>query len=297
MPWPFKKKKKKKLPEPPSVSKQHDSPFLEPPKESSTASVKEPSIFEGPPIHKEPPIHEESPRYEGPPIHKEPPIHKGPPRYEGPPIHKEPPIHKGPPRQSRTEDVSRPSGLPPPPSLIGKTPSQPSLKSEQSTKTPLFDDEIADEIHAELRQRAFGSSMKKVPERKAVPVSTEELAKRRLRDSKQEYIEAGNKHLELNFYDNAATNYACAILCDLIGEGWQSARRTMSNLTSGIPSAVVENSFFDNVRLLLEAIRSKNFTFLTRAEQAIQKSMKHLYPEDVAMVEKALKTARAYFGY
>ncbi|UCG90678.1 MAG: hypothetical protein JSU57_02815 [Candidatus Heimdallarchaeota archaeon] len=285
MPWPFRKKKKKELPEPPSFSKQDDSPFLEPPKESSPAPVQEPSIFEGAPIHKGPPIHEEPPRHEGAPIHKGPPIHEEPPRYEGPP------------RQSPAEDVSSPSGLPPPPIILGKVPPQPSIKSEQSTRTPLFDDEIADEIHAELRQRAFGSTMKKVPERKAVSVSTEELAKRRLRDSKQEYIEAGNKHLELNFYDNAATNYACAILCDLIGEGWQSARQTMSKLISGVPSAVVENSFFDNVRLLLEAIRSKNINFLTRAEQAIQKSMKHLYPEDVAMVEKAIKTARAFFGY
>lgn len=267
MPWPFRKKKKKNLPEPPSFSKPDDSPFSEPPKEFLPPPSREISIHERPPIHKAPPIHE------------------GPPIYEGPP------------RQSHPTDVSKPSGFPPPPPFPGKSPSQPSLSSEQPSKAPLFDDEITDEIHAELRQRAFGSSMRKVPERKAVSISTEELAKQRLRASKQEYIEAGNKHLELNFFDNAAINYACAILCDLIVEGWQSARQTMLKLTARIPSAVVEKSFFDNVRLLLEAIRTKNSTFLIRAEQAIQKNMKHLYPEDAAMVEKAMKTARTHFGY
>ena len=161
-------------------------------------------------------------------------------------------------------------------------------------KTATFED-IA--LHAELRQREFGSTMKKIPEREAVSLSTQDLAKQHFRNSKQEYIEAGNKHLELNFYDNTATNYACAILCDFLGEGWQTARQTMLNLSSGIPSAVVENNFFDSVRLLLEAIRAKNYTFLTRAENFLKKNMEHLYPEDVAMVEKAIKTARTYFGY
>ncbi|MFW9906689.1 MAG: hypothetical protein ACFFFH_20455, partial [Candidatus Thorarchaeota archaeon] len=151
--------------------------------------------------------------------------------------------------------------------------------------------------HAELRQRDFGSTMKKAPERKAVSLSTDDLAKQHFQASKQEYIEAGNKHLELNFYDNAATNYACAVLCDLIGEGIQKARHTMLTFGSTVPSAVAQNNFFDSVRLLLEAIKTKNQTFLTRAENLLKKNMEHLYPEDVAMVEKAIKSARAYFGY
>ena len=252
MPWPFRKKKKKKeLPEPPSFSKEYDSPISGPPRESLS------------------------------------------------PPTRDPPIYEGPPRKSPTKEVIGPPNLPPPPPIAGKTPSQPPLSSEQSIKTPTprFDDgTIAGEIHAELRQKDFGSAMKKTPERKAVTVSTEELAKRHFRDAKQENIEAGNKHLELNFYDNAAISYACAILCDLVGEGWQTAHRTMSKLSSGMPSAVLENSIFDGVRLIIEAIRTKNYTFLTRAERTLQKNTEHLYPEDIAIIEKGLKTARAYFG-
>ncbi|MFX0124421.1 MAG: hypothetical protein ACFFAE_12335 [Candidatus Hodarchaeota archaeon] len=208
-------------------------------------------------------------------------------------------IYEGPPRQQPQKEIAAPPDLPPPPPFAENVPLQPALSSQQTAKppVPLFDDNLANEIHAELRQRDFGSAMKKAPERKAVPLTTEDLAKRHFRNSKQEYIEAGNKHLELNFHDNAATNYACAILCDLIAEGIQTARQTMSRLSSNVPSEVTNNNFFESVRLLLEAIRTKNYNFLTRAENVLKKNIEHLYPEDAAMVEKAIKTARGYLGY
>ncbi|MFX1517510.1 MAG: hypothetical protein ACFFC6_14485 [Promethearchaeota archaeon] len=266
MPWPFGKKKKKKLPDPPSFYEQREKPLQGPPKQPPPLPTPKQQIFEGPPRQ---------------------PALEGPPRQ---------PALEGPPRQQPDRGIAGPPNLPPPPPFTGIVPSQPSPQPVKGP-VPIFNDDLANEIHAELRQRDFGSTMKKAPEREPVPVSTEDLAKRHFRSAKQEYIEAGNKHLELKFYDNAATNYACAILCDLISEGIESARRTMSGLSSNAPSAVAENNFFDNVRLLLEAIKAKNYNFLTRAESLLRKNMDHLYPEDVAMVEKAIKTARAYFGY
>jgi hypothetical protein len=115
-------------------------------------------------------------------------------------------------------------------------------------------------------------------------------------ESRQDYIEAGNKNLEMNFFEYAATNYACAVLCDLISESVDKARNTFSQLSSGKPSGVVDNVIFDNVRVLVEATRSKNFTFLTRAEKAIRANLGQLYPEDVAIIEKGIKSAKAYFG-
>lgn len=286
MPLPFRKKKKKDLPEPPSLSKQDEPFFPEPPKEPRPPPIKEPSIFKGPP--REPVT---------PPI-KGPPIYEGPPREPTAPPTKGPPIYEGPPRQSPPRDVTSPPGLPPAPPFTGTIPSQPPLSS-QSSKTPTtpFDDALASEIHAELRRKDFGSTMKKVPERKPTKISTQDLAMRRFQDSRKEYIDAGNKHLEMNFYDNAATNYACAILCDLIMEGHSKARRTMKNLSSGAPSALIENTFFDGVRMLIEALRTKNYNFLMRAERSLQSSKEHLYPEDIALIEKAIKTAKAQFGY
>ncbi|MFX0119152.1 MAG: hypothetical protein ACFFBQ_04280 [Promethearchaeota archaeon] len=284
MPWPFKKKKEKKkkiLPEPPSFSNEVDSSISTPPMESVPPSIR------GPPV--------ESSRELSPPSMGGVPVYEGPPRDPSPPPITGPPVYEGPPR----EPSPHPSELPTPPPFIRTDPSDKPIKSQQpvQAQTPIFNDDLAEEIHAELRKRDFGSGMKKAPERQAVSVSTEDLAKRHLRDAKQEYIAAAEKHLELNFFDNAATNFACAVLCDLMAEGWQVARESMTKLTSVVPSAVIENSFFDSVRFLLEAIRTKNYTFFTRAERSLQQSMQHLYPEDAAMVQKAIKIAQEYFGY
>lgn len=267
MPWPFgkKKKKEKKFPDPPSFYEQREMAKKMVPKTPPPLSTPKQEVLEGPPRQQV---------FEGPPRQQE---LEGPPKHPG-------------------QGLTGPPNLPPPPPITGKVPVQPRQQPAKEP-VPLFDDNLASEIHAELRQRDFGSAMKKAPERKAVSLSSDDLTKQHFRSAKQEYVEAGNKHLELNFFDNAATNFACAILCDLIGEGIEEARHTMLNLGSTVPSAVTENIFFDSVRLLLEAVRIKNHTFLTRAEKHIKKNMGHLYPEDVAMVEKALKTARAHFGY
>lgn len=260
MPWPFgkKKNKKKKLPDPPSFYEQREKALQGAPKQPPPLPTPKKQVFEGPPRQQ---------------------------------------VFEGPPRQQPDQGIAAPPNLPPPPPFAGNVPSQSPQQQHAKGPVPLFDDDLASEIHAELRQRDFGSTMKKTPEKEPVPVSTEDLAKRHFQSSRQEYIEAGNKHLELKFYDNAATNYACGILCELISEGLEPARRTMSILSSKVPSAVAENKFFDNVRLLLEAIKTKNYTFLTRAEGLLRKNMEHLYPEDIAMVEKAIKNARTYFGY
>ncbi len=276
LPWPFKKKKKKEeeLPVPPSFIKKLDNILEEKQKTPPPLSGREKQVFKGRTRQQSEKNIETLMNFSSPP-----------------------PL-SGPPRKQPEKAITPPPNLPsPPPSpFANNVSSQPPISSQPPVS--LFDDELASEIHSELRQRQkFGPIMKKPPERQAVQVSPEDLAKKHFRNSKHEYIEAGNKHLELNFYDNTATNYACAILCDLIAEGWQTARQTMVNLSSGVPSAVVENNFYDSVRLLLEAIKTKNFAFLTRAEKVLKKKNEHLYPEDVAMVEKAIKKARAHFGY
>ncbi|MFX0184293.1 MAG: hypothetical protein ACFE95_14515 [Candidatus Hodarchaeota archaeon] len=328
---PFRRKKKKKdLPKPPSFSKEDDSPFAGPPRELlKPPQVKRPSPPEalseltGPPRESKftekpkpselltpPRIERPSPpealsELTGPPRESkftEPPKTSDlmePPRVRtsfakevsselsGPP--RETPIFEGPPRQSPTRDTS----------VHPKLPRPPPFSSEQSREpVPLFEDgAITNEIHAELRKRKFGSDMEKTPKRKAASIPTDELTKRHFRETRQNYIEAGNKHLELNFYDNAATNYACAIFCDLIVEGWEAARRTMSELSTGTPSSITDNNIFDSTRLTIEAIRTKNFNFLSRAERTIQSNTEHLYPEDIAIIEKALKAAKAELGY
>ncbi len=195
-------------------------------------------------------------------------------------------------------DQSPPSEFAPPPFQDSRRSPRQSDQSEAPPSQILGNEDITNEIQAELRNRSFGSSiLEKAPTSPPPPRKTaEDLTRIHFQESRNDYIEAGNKNLELNFLEYAASNYSCAILCDLISGGVEKARNTFSQLSSGKPSGVVDNVIFDNVRLLIESTRSKNFTFLTRAEKAIRANLAQLYPEDVAIIERGIKSAKAYFG-
>jgi hypothetical protein len=189
--------------------------------------------------------------------------------------------------------------LPPPPELSAKQPPQPFTGPGEPIKTtaPLFGSEtVTDEILDELKHRSFGSGLEKAPTKRIERKTADELAKRHFQETKKNYVEAGKKHLELNFHDNAAVNFACAILCDLIAEDVETARRTMSQLSTNMPSTVMDNVIFESVRLIVEATRTKNHSFLTRVEKTLQSSMGQLYPEDIAIIERGLTAARKALG-
>jgi hypothetical protein len=157
-------------------------------------------------------------------------------------------------------------------------------------------DEVSNEILEELKIKDFRPDLVKAPPKKFVPRSNEDLKRHRLQETKREYLEAANKQLELNFFDNAAIYTACAILCILISDGLDVARSSMSKLSPSLPSGVLDNVIFENVRILLDSTRNKNFTFLSRAEKALRSNMQQLYPEDIAIIESGIKTAKSYFG-
>ncbi|MHA1993357.1 MAG: hypothetical protein ACW97Z_02335 [Candidatus Hodarchaeales archaeon] len=272
MPLGFRKKKKKKkdLPTPPDLSRKVDKSFQKvlgelyetvPPKNSGIARPPQSSKRQPQSALPEPP---------------------GPPREFSPP-----PFNQSPP-----------SELPPPPFEDSRKSSYKSTESEGPPVQIFGNEALTDEIQAELRSRSFGSSiLEKAPTTPPAPrKTTEDLTRIHFQESRRDYIEAGNKNLELNFFEYAATNYACAILCDLISNGVDEAKNTFAQISSGKPSGVVDNVIFDNVRLLIEATRSKNFTFLNRAEKAIRNNLSQLYPEDVAIIERGIKSAKAYFG-
>ncbi|PWI49004.1 hypothetical protein CEE45_03555 [Candidatus Heimdallarchaeota archaeon B3_Heim] len=273
MPLGFRKKKKKKqeLPTPPDLSKTVDKNFqkvlgdlyAKPPKKSSHLS--------------RPPQPQESKKTS----------FSSPPELPRPREFSPPPFNQ--PKSSE---------LPPPPFQDNKPSSGKLPQSEGPPSQILGNEAITDEIQNELRSRSFGSSiLEKTPAASTAPrKSTDDLTRIHFQESRRDYIEAGNKNLELNFFEYAATNYACAILCDLISSGVDKARQTFTQLSTGKPSGVVDNVIFENTRLLVEATRTKNFTFLTRAERAIKSNLSQLYPEDVAIIERGIKSAKAFFG-
>ena len=273
---PFKKKKKKDLPQPPSLTKSGGSMFDEvlgelratrgaQPKESSKSTNFEEPL--SPPPRKVVPQFNSEYNIPGPPKTPES-------SYPTPPGELQ-----GPPRDSysrRKVEDSR--------TVFGNEPA--SFKAE----------EVSDDILEELKMKGFRPDLVKAPPKRFVPKSTSDIKKLRLQETKREYLEAANKQLELGFFDNAATYIACAVLTILISDGLDEAKSSLSKLSSSIPSGVLDNVILDNVRLLLDSTRNRNFTFLTRAEKALKENMQQLYPEDIAIIESGIKTARSLFG-
>ncbi|MHA1543030.1 MAG: hypothetical protein ACTSQH_08645, partial [Candidatus Hodarchaeales archaeon] len=62
------------------------------------------------------------------------------------------------------------------------------------------------------------------------------------------------------------------------------------------PSNVLDNVILDNVRLLLDSTKNRNFTFLNRAEKTLRNNLQQLYPEDIAIIESGIKTAKSLLG-
>ena len=204
---------------------------------------------------------------------------------------------QGPPRNTPTTNFKKSSELQGPPrESYNKRPSNVSRASFEEQSSSYAADQLSDEILNELKIKDFHPDLVKTPPKRFIPKSTEDLKKHRLQETKREYLTAASKQLELNFFDNAATDTACAILCILISDGVDAARTSMSKLSSNLPAAVLNNVIFENVRILLDSTRNKNYAFLSRAEKALKGNMQQLYPEDIAIIESGIKTAKSYFG-
>ena len=274
---PFKKKKKKNLPKPPSLSKTGGSMFDEVLGElratqgsetrNSPEEVSSPKIMPAPPQRPIPPSYNSDYSIPGPPRKEESFHFNKTQELQGPPI----------------ETANR------------RSPNLPKVSYDR--QSPSFGaDDISDDILEELKMKDFNPNLVKAPPKRFIPKSDDDLKKQHLLESKREYFEAANKQLELNFYDNAATYIACGVLCILISDGLEVARSSLSKLSSSLPSNVLDNVILDNVRLLLDSTKNRNFTFLNRAEKTLRSNLQQLYPEDIAIIESGIKTAKSLLG-
>ncbi|MHA2202930.1 MAG: hypothetical protein ACW991_04520, partial [Candidatus Hodarchaeales archaeon] len=167
---------------------------------------------------------------------------------------------------------SPPSDLPPPPSQFQKIlsrpplPESPSKPALQEQDALIIQDNITSDILNELRRGDFSSLLQHVPERE-YQLTLDEIEGPRFLAAKDDYLAAGNKHLELNFYENAAMNFSCAILSMYLGKDVFTAARLMSELASKLPPPIVNSYFFQGARLLLKGILLKNPSSLAQAEK------------------------------
>ncbi|MFX1504695.1 MAG: hypothetical protein ACFFDC_01150 [Promethearchaeota archaeon] len=189
-----------------------------------------------------------------------------------------------------------PSDLPPPPSQFQNILSRPPLPESptksafQKQDTLIIQDNITSDILNELREGDFSSLLQHVPERKYQP-TLDEIEGPRFLAAKDDYLAAGEKHLELNFYENAAMNFSCAILSMYLGKDVFTAARLMSELASKLPSPIVNSYFIQGARLLLKGILLKSRPSIAQAEEWLLKNTDHLYKEDIDLIRRAIRQA------
>ena len=192
--------------------------------------------------------------------------------------------------------IPPPSGLPPPPSQSPDILSRPPLPESpvnsalHEPDAVVIQDNITSDILNELRREDFGSFLQQVPEVKR-QLTLDEIEGPRFLAAKDDYLAAGRKHLELNFYENAAMNFSCAILSVYLGKDVFTAARLMSELATMLPPPIVNSYFFQGARLLLKGILLKNPTYVDQAEKWLLKDTDHLYNEDIDLIRRALRQA------
>ncbi|MFX0016764.1 MAG: hypothetical protein ACFFB2_17215 [Promethearchaeota archaeon] len=164
--------------------------------------------------------------------------------------------------------------------------------SSQKEEGFIIQDNITSDILNELRQADFGSFLETISEEKRPKLTVDEIEKPRFLAAKDAYLAAGKKHLELNFNENAAMNFSCAILSMYLGKDVFAATHLMADLASKSPSSIINTYFFQGAKLLLKGILLKNPSFLVQAEKWLMEDTNHLYKEDVDLIRRALRQSK-----
>jgi len=168
-----------------------------------------------------------------------------------------------------------------------ESPPKPSVRDQDSI---VIQDNLTSDILNELREGEFGSFLQQVPEKR--PLTLDEIEGPRFLAAKDDYLAAGKKHLELNFYENAAMNFACAILSMYLGKDVFAAAHLMSELASMLPPSIVNSYFFQGAKLLLKGILLNNRSFLIQSEKWLLKDTNHLYKEDLDLIHRTIRQAK-----
>jgi hypothetical protein len=190
--------------------------------------------------------------------------------------------------------ISSPTEMPPLPKYPKKiltrapfpeSPIMPQLSKEDSVD---IEDNITSDILRELRQGDFGSFLLSIPEHKP-KLTVDEIESPRFLAAKDAYLEAGKKHLELNFHANAAMNYSCAILCMFLGKDVFAAVHLMANMGTKLPFSISNRHVFQGVKVLLKGILLKNSSYITQARKWLLDDTDHLYKEDEEIIKRAIR--------
>lgn len=167
---------------------------------------------------------------------------------------------------------------------------------EPSERSPSFkhesiiiEDDITEDLLDELKEIGFGSFLENVPEVRRPEPSIDEVTSTRYIAAKDVYLGAGKKHLELEFYENAAMNFSCAILCVFLGKDAFEASHMISKIASRLPNSVINSYAFQGVKLLLKANLLKDLSLLEHAKDWLLKDSDHLFQEDKDVIFRTIR--------
>lgn len=171
-----------------------------------------------------------------------------------------------------------------------EAPVEPPVSGLGEDKEPLpIPDDLTDDILYELRTTGFSSVLEHTPEEKRPTPTVNEIESARYLAAKDDYLAAANKHLELQFYENASYHFTCAVLCIYLAKDVFEAAHVIADMASNLPSAVINSSMFQGCRLLLKANLVKDIAFLVQAEKWLLHDISRLYKEDEDLIKRALR--------
>ena len=187
------------------------------------------------------------------------------------------------------------SDISPPPTssdeILSRPPlaEKPSMSEEDKALLMYIEDDVTSDILKELAESRFGSFLTTTPPKKPVKIRPETLVIKQFRAAKDAYLSAGDKHLELKFYENASSLFSCAILCVFLSEDAFQAAHLMKDLGGTLPSRIVKSYMFQGVKMLLKAYLLKHPRYLRQAKDWLFKDPHHIYKEDQELIYRAIQ--------
>ncbi|MFX0087071.1 MAG: hypothetical protein ACFFAU_15540 [Candidatus Hodarchaeota archaeon] len=191
--------------------------------------------------------------------------------------------------------IEPPNNLPPPPGFSRQIVQRPPFPEPQvrqksnKTDSMAIADDLTGDLLDEIRELGFGAFLDPIPLEKTPEPSFDERISARYLEAKEVYLDAGRKHQELDFTQNAAMNYSCAILCAFLGKDVFEASHIIKDLASTLPPPIINNFAFQGVKMLLKANLLNDFSLLDHARNWLLKDSDHLYKEDKDVILRAIK--------
>ena len=214
-------------------------------------------------------------------------------------------------KDSKRKLPPKPPDLPPPPifgDLLGPRKSSSSSSSSQKASTEQDSREKAPDVASPFRPPADGSILQELREGGFTDIlseaeiveepSSKQVIQQEFIRSAKEYEEGGMKYEEMGLYENAAVNYAAAVMATFLAHEQASAATTaavtLSRYAKGGDSRIYGHAVFHATRDFLKAVLTSDFVGYMRVDEILRNNSAIAYDEDKEIFRRALNQGRRY---